>query len=156
MFVDHAGQTVLVTDRKTGEARPAYVFVAVLGASNYTYAEATWTRGLWDWISSHIRAFEFFDGVSRLVVPDNWRWKKARVSIDYHVDLERHYYSVPCQLVGKQVELRYTSSTVEVLHHGNRVASHPTQLPARRSHDKRRASSQIPSRVSGLDSSTHH
>jgi transposase len=240
MFVDHAGQTVPVTDRKTGEARPAYVFVAVLGASNYTYAEATWTRGLWDWISSHVRAFEFFDGVSRLVVPDNWRsgvnapcyyepelnrtyndmaihygvgimparpyrprdkakvevgvqvvqrwvlaalrkrqffslaelnesiaeltdrvnqrpfrklpgsrlelyeridrpalrplpaqpyvyaeWKKARVSIDYHVDLERHYYSVPCQLVGKQVDLRYTSGTVEILYHGKRVASHP-------------------------------
>jgi transposase len=52
-------------------------------------------------------------------------WKKARVSIDYHVDLERHYYSTPCQLVGKQVDLRYTSSTVEILYHGKRVASHP-------------------------------
>jgi len=53
MFVDHAGQTVGVTDRLTGETREAYVFVAVLGASNYTYAGATWTRGLRDWISSH-------------------------------------------------------------------------------------------------------
>jgi transposase len=53
MFVDHAGQTVLVIERSSGETREAYVFVAVLGASNYTYAEATWTRGLWDWISSH-------------------------------------------------------------------------------------------------------
>jgi transposase len=239
MFVDHAGQTVPVIDRATGETRDTYVFVAVLGASNYTYAEATWTRGLWDWIGSHVRTFEFFRGCTRLVVPDNWRsgvkqacyyepelnrtyndmaihygvgilparpyrardkakaeqgvqvvqrwilaalrkrrffsltevneaiaelleklnrrpfrklpgsrvelyntidlpalrplpltpylfaeWKKARVSIDYHVDLERHYYSVPYQLVGKQVEIRYTASLVEVLYQGNRVASH--------------------------------
>src|SRR6476469_4377197 len=56
MFVDHAGQTVAIIDRLTGETRDAYVFVAVLGASNYTYAGATWTRGLRDWISSHVRA----------------------------------------------------------------------------------------------------
>jgi len=49
------------------------VFVAVLGASNYTYASATWTRGLRDWISSHLHAFEFFQGCTRLVVPDNWK-----------------------------------------------------------------------------------
>jgi transposase len=45
--------------------------VAVLGASNYTYAEATWTQGLPDWLGSHTRAFVFFDGVPALVVPDN-------------------------------------------------------------------------------------
>jgi transposase len=73
MFVDHAGQTVAVIDRLTGETREAYVFVAVLGASNYTYAGATWTRGLRDWISSHVCAFEFFQGCTRLVVPDNWK-----------------------------------------------------------------------------------
>ena len=240
MFVDHAGQTVPVIDRVTGERREAYVFVAVLGASSYTFAEATWTRGLSDWIGSHVRAFEFFRGCTRLVVPDNWRsgvkqpcwyepelnrtyndlathygvgilparpyrprdkakaeqgvqivqrwilaalrkrrfftltevndaiaglleklnqrpfrklpgsrlelyntidlpalralpltpyvlaeWKKARVNIDYHVDLEQHYYSVPYQLAGKQVEIRYTASLVEVLYEGKRVASHP-------------------------------
>jgi transposase len=73
MFVDHAGQTVPVIDRLTEETREAYVFVAVLGASNYTYGGATWTRGLRDWISSHVRAFEFFQGCTRLVVPDNWK-----------------------------------------------------------------------------------
>ena len=73
MFVDHAGQTVAVIDRLTGDTRDAYVFVAVLGASSYTYAEATWTRGLRDWIGSHVRAFEFFQGCTRLVVPDNWK-----------------------------------------------------------------------------------
>ena len=64
MFVDYAGQTVGVTDPKTGEVRQAQVFVAVLGASNYTYAEATWTQNLWDWVHAHVRAFEFFDGTS--------------------------------------------------------------------------------------------
>ena len=239
MFVDHAGQTVGVIDRLTGETRDAYVFVAVLGASNYTYAGATWTRGLRDWISSHVRAFEFFQGCTRLVVPDNWKsgvkqpcyyepelnptyndlavhygvgilparpyhardkakveagvqvvqrwvlaalrkrqffslaelneaigeltcklnqrpfrklpgtreelyrsidlpvlrplpaqpyvfaeWKRARVNIDYHIDLEHHYYSVPYQLVGKEVDVRYTATTVEILYQGKRVASH--------------------------------
>jgi transposase len=239
MFVDHAGQTVAVIDRLTGETREAHVFVAVLGASNYTYAGATWTRGLRDWISSHVRAFEFFQGCTRLVVPDNWKsgvkqpcyyepelnptyhdlavhygvgilparpyhardkakveagvqvvqrwvlaalrkrqffslaelneaigeltgklnqrpfrklpgsreelyrsidrpvlqplparayvfaeWKRARVNIDYHIDLERHYYSVPYQLVGKEVDVRYTGMTVEILYQGKRVASH--------------------------------
>ena len=55
-FVDYAGHTVGVVDRATGEARHAQVFVAVLGASNYTFAEATWTQGLADWIASHQRA----------------------------------------------------------------------------------------------------
>ena len=239
LFVDHAGQTVAVIDPLTGDPREAYVFVAVLGASNYTYATATWTRGLRDWISSHVRAFEFFQGCTRLVVPDNWKsgvkqpcyyepelnptyndlavhygvgilparpyhardkakveagvqvvqrwvlaalrkrqffslgelneaiselltklnrrpfrklpgtreelyrsvdlpalrplpvqpfvfaeWKRARVSIDYHVDLEQHYYSVPYPLVGKEVEVRYTATAVEILYQGKRVASH--------------------------------
>ena len=239
MFVDHAGQTVAIIDRLTGETREAYVFVAVLGASNYTYAGATWTRGLRDWISSHERAFEFFQGCTRLVVPDNWKsgvkqpcyyepelnptyndlavhygvgilparpyhardkakveagvqvvqrwvlaalrkwqffslaelneaigeltgklnrrpfrklpgnreelyrsidlpvlrplpaqpyvfaeWKRSRVNIDYHVELEHHYYSVPYQLVGKQVDIHYTGTTVEILCQGKRVASH--------------------------------
>ena len=238
-FVDHAGQTVPVTDPKTGEVRHAYVFVAVLGASSYAYAEATWSRDLWDWIGSHTRAFEYFGGTSTLVVPDNWRsgvktpcwyepelnrtysewaihygvgilparprrardkakaeagvrlvqmwilaalrkrqffslaelnesiaellvklnqrpfrklpgsraelyetidrpalqplpaqrfvfaeWKKTRINIDYHVELDGHYYSAPYQLVGKEVELRYTSGTVEIFYQGKRVASH--------------------------------
>ena len=51
-------------------------------------------------------------------------WKKARVNLDYHVELEGHYYSTPYQLVGKEVEIHYTASTVEILHRGKRVASH--------------------------------
>jgi transposase len=51
-------------------------------------------------------------------------WKRARVNIDYHIDLEHHYYSVPHQLVGKEVDVRYTGATVEILYQGKRVASH--------------------------------
>src|SRR5829696_10129318 len=71
LFVDYAGPTVAIVNPVTGEIREAQIFVAVLGASNYTYAEATWTQGLADWIGSHIRAFEFVDGVPEMVVPDN-------------------------------------------------------------------------------------
>jgi transposase len=70
LFVDYAGQTVPVIDRATGETREAQVFVAVLGASNYTFAEATWTQALPDWIASHQRAFTFIGGVTETVVPD--------------------------------------------------------------------------------------
>ncbi len=58
---------------RSGDRRGAggAIFVAVLGASNYTYAEATWTQGLADWIGSHMRAFEFLGGVPEIVTPDN-------------------------------------------------------------------------------------
>jgi transposase len=239
LFVDYAGQTVPIVDRSTGELREAQIFVAVLGASNYTYAEATWTQGLSDWIASHQRAFGFIGGVTETVVPDNLKsgvtrahryepdlnptfaemaahygttvlptriakprdkakvevgvqiverwilarlrhqtffsldalnraiaellprlndrpfkklpgcrrelyeqldrpalaplptqayvfatWKKARVNIDYHIEFERHYYSVPYQLVKAEVEARVTAQTVEILHRGRRIASH--------------------------------
>ena len=51
-------------------------------------------------------------------------WKQPRVNIDYHVEVDRHYYSVPNALVGELVDARFTASTVELLHHGKRVASH--------------------------------
>jgi transposase len=73
LFVDYAGQTAPIIDRLTGEIREAQIFVAVLGASNYTYAEATWTQSLPDWIGSHMRTFRFLGGVPELVVPDNLR-----------------------------------------------------------------------------------
>lgn len=73
LFVDYAGQRVPVVCRSTGEVREAEVFVAVLGASNYTFAEATWSQSLPDWIGSHVRAFDFFGGVPQIVVPDNLR-----------------------------------------------------------------------------------
>jgi transposase len=239
LFVDYAGQTMPVVDRRTGEVREAQIFVAVLGASNYTYIEATWSQGLEDWIGAHRRCFEFLGGVPALVIPDNLKagvtspcfydpelnrtyqklaehygtavvparirrprdkakaetgvqgverqilarlrerrffslaelndplrellvaynrrpfqklegcreslffaldrpalkplpaqpyeyaeWKQARVSLDYHIEVDRHYYSVPYQLLHAQVEVRLGARTVEILHKGRRVASH--------------------------------
>lgn len=238
-FIDYCGPTVDIIDSQTGEIRSAAIFVGVLGASNYTYAEATWDQSLPNWIASHVRMFDFFGGVPLVIVPDNLksavtracryepdinptyadciahygavvlparpykpkdkakaenavlvveRWilarlrhqtffglhelnaaikqllkelndrlfkklpgsrssqfeqldkpalrplpiqpyqlaefKKARVHLDYHVELSGHYYSVPHALVKQEIELRFTSSTVECLHQGKRVASH--------------------------------
>jgi len=89
-FVDYAGQTVAVTDPKSGEVLQAQVFVAVLGASNYTYAEATWTQSLWDWTHSHVRAFEFFAGASLLVIPDNLK-SGVKKPCYYEPELNRTY-----------------------------------------------------------------
>jgi transposase len=239
LFVDYAGQTVPVINRDTGEVKETQIFVAVLGASNYTFAEATWTQSLSDWINSHVRAFDFFGGVPEVVVPDNLKsavksacyyepdinptyhdlathydtiilparvrkprdkakvengvllverwilarlrnhvffsltelnreihrllerlnqwpfkkmdgnraemfeildrpalkplpvqpyqfanWKKATVNIDYHVEVDGHYYSVAFQLVGKKVDVRFTERTVECFYKSKRVAAH--------------------------------
>lgn len=239
VFVDYAGQTVPIVTRETGEVREAQVFVGVLGASNFTFAEATWTQSLPDWTGSHVRMLEYFGGVPELVVPDNLRagvsracrydpdvnpsyqelashygmavvparpgkprdkakaeagvlvterwilaplrdhtffglnelneqvsrlrdalndrpfqklegsrrslfetlerpllrplpatryefaeWRKARANIDYHIAVDNHLYSVPHQLVGEQVDVRLTATTVEALRDGRRVAAH--------------------------------
>ena len=72
LFVDYAGDTVpVIIDRLTGKTQPTQIFVAVLGASNFTYAEASWTQGLADWIDAHTRAFAAIGGVPKLLVPDN-------------------------------------------------------------------------------------
>jgi transposase len=239
MFVDYAGQHPKVIGAGTGEVREAELFVAVLGASNYTYAEATWSQTSPEWIGSHVRALEYIGGVPGAVVPDQLRsgvsapcryepgiqrtyeelaehygtvilparpasprdkakaevgvqvaerwilarlrnqrffsleelnlrigelleelngrvmrtygvsrrdlferldrpalkplpdrrfvygeWKTARVSIDYHLEVERHYYSVPHGLVGEKLDVRVTATTVEVFQGSVRVASH--------------------------------
>ena len=239
LFVDYAGTTLDVIDASTGEAMPAQLFVAALGASNYTYAEATWTQGLADWIGSHTRTFAFFDGVSAMVVSDNLKsgitkacfyepavnrtyaemaahydtavvparpnkprdkakvevavqvatrwiiaklrnrrffslgelnaaiaelvtalnnrvtrhlgasrralfddlersalkklpaepyayaeWKECRAGLDYHVEIEKHYYSVPDALLRETMWARITARTIEVFHRGKRVAAH--------------------------------
>jgi len=239
LFVDYTGQTIPIVDRKTGEIKNAEIFVATMGASNYTYAEATWTQSLPDWIMSHVRTFVFLGGVPEIIVPDNLKsgvknpcryepdinptyndmanhygcaviparvrapkdkakvetsvqiverrilaklrnrtffsltevnkaikellaelnnrpfqklpdnrtvwfqnldkpalralpasryeyaeWKKARVNIDYHVQVDHHFYSVPYRLIKQEVDVRLTQSVVEILHKGRRVASH--------------------------------
>jgi len=77
VFIDYCGPTVEIVDRHSGEIRAAQIFVAVLGASSYTYAEATWTQALRDWIASHQRMLAFIGGVPALLIPDNL---KAAVS----------------------------------------------------------------------------
>lgn len=72
-FVDYCGPTVPIISAGTGEIRFAQVFVGVLGASNYTYAEATFTQSLPDWLGSHVRMLAFFGGCPELVIPDNLR-----------------------------------------------------------------------------------
>jgi transposase len=239
-FIDYCGPTVPVVNADTGEIREAQIFVAVLGASNYTFACATWTQKQEDWLGAHVQALEFFGGVPELLVPDNLksavrkthryepditasyqqlaahyqtaivparpykpkdkakaevavqiveRWilarlrhlsfftlaalnqairkllidlnhrpfkklpgtrrsqfdrldkpalralpvaryqyaeiKQARVHIDYHIEYDKHYYSVPHQLVKQAVEVQASSNTVAIYHHGQRVASHP-------------------------------
>ena len=245
LFVDYAGPTLSVQDPATGEVRQAQLFVAVLGASNYTFVEATWTQGFGDWIGSHMRAFEFFQGAPAIMVPDNLKsgvtkacryepgvnrtyeemaahygvavvparpfkpkdkakveggvliverwilaalrkrkffslgeanqaigellarlnqrgfrkregsrqslfeqldkpalqplpieryqygeWKSARVNIDYHVELDHHWYSVPYQLTQQEVEVRATATTVAIFDKGLRVASHARSYAA--------------------------
>jgi len=71
VFVDYAGQTVPIVDPHTGEVHQAQVFIGVLGASNYTYAEAHESQELPNWIGAHVRMFAFFGGVPEIVVPDN-------------------------------------------------------------------------------------
>jgi hypothetical protein len=71
-FIDYAGQTVPIIDPETATLQcDAQIFIATLGASNYTFAEASVSQSLPDWIASHIRAFEFFNGVPQILVPDN-------------------------------------------------------------------------------------
>jgi transposase len=270
MFVDYAGATIPVYDRETGEAHPAAVFVAVLGASSYTFAEATTGQDLRNWIGSHMRAFEFFRGVVEVVVPDNLKsavshpsyyepdlnptyrdlgehygvaiiparpyrardkakaevgvqvvqrwivaalrkrqffslaevnlaiaellarlnerpfrkregsratlfaqldrpalkplpatrfqfgeWQTARVNLDYHIEVDRHFYSVPYALIHQQVDVHLTADTVEVLHRGVRVASHvrsyepakPTTLPEHMPKSHQRYAGRTPSRL---------
>ena len=240
LFVDYCGPTMEVVNPDTGEIRTAQIFVAVLGASNYTFACATWSQNQGDWLRAHVKAFEFFGGVPELVVPDNLksavrkthryepdlnpsyqqlaahyqiaivparpykpkdkakaevavliveRWimarlrhqtffslvslnhaisflledlnqrpfkklpgtrlsqfeqldkpvlrslptepyhyteiKQARVHIDYHIEYDKHYYSVPHHLVKLAVEVQASDNTVAIYHQGQRVASHP-------------------------------
>lgn len=97
LLVDYAGQTVPIVDRETGEVEEAQIFVAVLGASSYTYAEATASQTLADWIGSHVQCLEFLGGVPELVVPDNLKSavsKPCRYDPEInrtYADLAEHY-----------------------------------------------------------------
>ena len=89
-FVDYSGDTVPVIDAGTGETQPAQLFIAVLGASDYTFAEATWTQTLPDWLGSHTRAVTCFGGVPAAIVPDNLRSGVSR-ACRYDPDINPSY-----------------------------------------------------------------
>lgn len=90
LFVDYAGQTVPITDRYTGEVRAAQIFVGVLGCSNLTYAEATWTQKLADWLGAQVRMFEYFGGAPAAIVPDNLKSAVNR-ALRYEPELNPSY-----------------------------------------------------------------
>lgn len=91
LFTDYAGPTVpIVINQKTGQTQEAQIFVAVLGASNYTYAEATWSQSLPHWIGSHARSFEYFGGVPHLLVPDNLK-SAVQKTCKYDPDINPEY-----------------------------------------------------------------
>jgi transposase len=97
LFVDYAGRTREVIDPLTGEGRSVQIFVAVLGASNFTYAEATFTQTLPDWIGAHVRAFAYLGGTARQTASDNLKagvtkacFHEPMVNRPY-ADLARHY-----------------------------------------------------------------
>jgi transposase len=100
LFVDYAGQTIPITDPVTGQSRQAFLFVATLGASNYTFCRASESQSLPDWIDAHARAFVFFGGVPAIVVPDNLKAGVTRacryepdLNPTYH-EMARHYATV--------------------------------------------------------------
>jgi len=97
LFIDYSGDTVPIINAGSGEIRRAEIFVAVLGASSYTYAEAAWSQQLPDWIAAHVRCFEFMDSVPALLVPDNLK-SAIKLACRYepdatstYEDLARHY-----------------------------------------------------------------
>src|SRR5207249_144863 len=90
LFVDFAGDTVAVFDAATGMERRAHIFVAVLGASNYTFAEARWSQGLADWIGLHVNAFSAIGGVPKGVVCDNLK-AGVTVTCRYEPGINRSY-----------------------------------------------------------------
>lgn len=97
MFVDFAGKGIEVQDPHTGTRKEAEIFVAVLGASNYTYAEALESQDIPSWIAAHIHTFEYFHGVPRITIPDNLKsgvTKPCRYEPDLsptYQDMATHY-----------------------------------------------------------------
>src|SRR5262245_30700994 len=90
LFVDYSGKKVPIVDPHSGEVREAEIFVSVMGASSYTYAEATWSQSLQDWIEAHVRMFRHLNAVPRLLVPDNLKAGVQKASF-YDPEINRSY-----------------------------------------------------------------
>jgi len=93
MFVDYSGLTIPVTDPATGIIHPAQIFTAVLGASSYTYAEASVDQGLASWIRSHVNAFQYFGGVPAIIIPDNLK-SGVNTPCRYDPEINRSYHEM--------------------------------------------------------------
>ena len=109
--MDYAGDTLDVIDGLSGEVRQAQIFVGVLGASNYTYVEATWTQSLPDWIASHVRMLAFFGGAPGQLVSDNLKsgvtkacFYEPKVNRTY-ADLAAHYDTALAIVLGPMADL---------------------------------------------------
>jgi len=93
MFIDYCGQTVDVRNSHNGEVIKAQIFVAVLGASNYTYAEAHHSQNTTHWIGGHVRAFNYFGGVPEIAVPDNLK-AGVKTPCRYEPVINRSYHQM--------------------------------------------------------------
>ena len=117
LFVDWAGDTTPVVDPATGEERRAHVFVAALGASNFTYAEARWSETLPDWIGAHVNAFSAIGGVAKALVPDNLKAGITKPS-RYEPGINRTYQDLAdhygCVVLPTRVLKPRDKATVEV------------------------------------------
>lgn len=89
-FVDYSGKKPKIVDPQTGQLVEVEHFVAVLGASNLTYVEATASQRVADFVGSHVRAYEFFGGVTRIVVPDQLKSAVARACL-YEPEAQRTF-----------------------------------------------------------------
>src|SRR6201988_4507384 len=119
LFVDFAGRTGEVVDGLTGEIIPVQIFVAVLGASSFTYAEALWSQNLSDCVAAHVRAFAYFGGVARQTVIDNLKagitkacFHEPTVNRTY-ADMARHYGTaiVPARLTSRATRPKSKSAS---------------------------------------------
>lgn len=122
-FVDYAGMKIpIVINRTTGELREAEIFVMALGASNYTFAEATFSQQLSDWIGSHVRAFEFYGGIPEIIVPDNLKsgvHKAHRYEPDLnptYQDMASHYgvAIIPTRVIAPQDKAKVENAVQQV------------------------------------------
>ena len=95
LFVDYAGQTIPVMDPATGAAQDAYLFVATLGASSYTFAWASLSQELPSWIEANVRALTFFGGVPEIIVPDNLKTGVTKPDY-YEPDINPTFHHMAC------------------------------------------------------------